>query len=202
MRACAVVSGLSAIVAIGALATGCVGPGLRPAAPPEGLAEEQGSSPPAAPPAAATPPAPSESAVSSGVPPEGTDVEPGAGGTNPAGDQRDPHRVRRYWGLAILSVGVEAAIVAGVTSILILHQKSIRDDGCNAQKVCDEDGKNAASTIDTIVPWNTASWIVGAVGVTAGLVLVLTSQPKAGPETMLTVSPALAGASIGIRSTF
>ena len=91
---------------------------------------------------------------------------------------RDPHRMRRVLGWVTLSIGIEAAILAAATSALIEHQKGIRDDGCNAQKVCDAGGFAAVGTIDTLVPWNTASWFVAAAGLSAGTALLLTSQPE------------------------
>ncbi len=115
---------------------------------------------------------------------------------------RDPHHMRRVLGWATLSVGAEAAVIAVVTSVMIEHQKGIRDDGCNAQKVCTTDGFNAANTISTIVPWNTATWFIAAAGIGAGTVLLLVSQPKSERQTAITLSPESSGLALGVRSTF
>jgi hypothetical protein len=111
--------------------------------------------------------------------------------------------MRRFLGWAVLSVGVEAAIVAVATSIMIEYQKGIRDNHCDDQKVCDSRGKGAANTIDSIVPWNTGAWITAAIGVGAGLTLVLVSPRKEGEqETAITVSPTPSGAGLTLRGGF
>jgi hypothetical protein len=118
-------------------------------------------------------------------------------------EKRDPHSMRRYLGWITLSVGVEAAIVAVATSIMIEYQKGVRDIHCDAQKVCDNRGKASADTIDSIVPWNTASWITAAAAIGAGLTLVLVSRPKGEDhETAITVSPMPSGAGIDLRGAF
>jgi hypothetical protein len=110
--------------------------------------------------------------------------------------------MRRVLGWISLSIGAEAAIIAVVTTGMIEHQKSIRDDNCNAQKVCNTDGFNAAGTISTIVPWNTAAYFVAAAGLGVGTVLVLISPPGSEKSTAITVSPASSGMQLGVRSTF
>jgi hypothetical protein len=114
---------------------------------------------------------------------------------------RDPHHMRRVLGWISLSIGAEAAVLAAVTSALIVHQKGVRDDNCNTQKVCNPAGINAVNTIDSIVPWNTASWFVAAAGLGAGAVLVI-SSPKTARRTAITLSPNSSGLGLGVRSTF
>jgi hypothetical protein len=132
------------------------------------------------------------------TPPAATQ-RPASDGSEPG---RDPHQMRRVLGWVSLSVGAEAAVVAVVTSVIIEHQKSIRDDGCNAQKVCNLNGFNAANTISTITPWNTATWFVAAAGLGAGTVLLLISQPRSEQRTAITLSPESSGLQLGLRSTF
>jgi hypothetical protein len=120
-------------------------------------------------------------------------------GSNP---RRDPHVMRRVLGWISLSIGVEAAALAGVTSGLIVHQKGVRDDNCNAQKVCNAAGFAAVNTIDSIVPWNTATWVVAAAGLGVGAALVIVSPPESTRRTAITLSPNSAGLDLGVRSTF
>jgi hypothetical protein len=101
-----------------------------------------------------------------------------------------------------LTIGAEAAVIAVATSLLIEHQKSIRDDNCNAQKVCNTAGFDAVGTIDTIVPWNTGSWFVAGVGLGAAAILLVISQPKSEPQTAITLSPGSSGLGLGVRSSF
>jgi hypothetical protein len=177
------VVGLSAAIA---LATGC----SRPAVPvndaramhalAEGIAEPQ--------PTGATTPPPNEAREA-----DATD------GSDPG---RDPHRMRRVLGWVSLTIGAEAAVIAVATSLLIEHQKSLRDDNCNAQKVCNSEGIGAVGTIDTIVPWNTGSWFVAGVGLGAGAILLVVSQPKSQAQTAITLSPGSSGLGLGVRSSF
>ena len=92
-------------------------------------------------------------------------------------------------------------LVAFGTSGLILYQKGVRDDNCDAQKVCTARGFAASQTIQTLVPWNTGSWIVAAVGVGAGVGLWFASRDDR-KQTAISVSPAPGGVAIGVRSTF
>jgi hypothetical protein len=176
--------GLSVAIALGA--TACSGSSVpaRDASAErvrvDGIAEAQ-PSPPATPPAA------------------GAADSDGMDGSQPG---RDPHRMRRVLGWITLSIGIEASVLAAVTSALIEHQKGVRDDGCNAQKVCDAAGFAAVGTIDTLIPWNTASWFVGAAGLAAGTALLLTSQPESARRTAITLSPNSSGLGLGVRSTF
>jgi hypothetical protein len=173
-----------------AAATQASGPAPAPAgAPPTGGPEPARS---AAPPAGAPEAAP--------APPAGAPEAPANDAADGSEPGRDPHFMRRVVGWISLSIGAEAAIVAVATSLLIEHQKSLRDDGCNAQKTCTPEGLGAVSTISTIIPWNTASWFVAAAGVGVGTVLVVISQPEREKQTAITLSPG--GLGLGVRSTF
>jgi hypothetical protein len=201
------------------LATGCSRATLAPRdatamrAPAYGVADAQPASPaprvtdvtPAPPASAAPPVADATAAPEADRPPETDRTEAAArseAGTDGSVPGRDPHRWRRVLGWVSLSIGAEAAAVAIVTSLLIEHQKSVRDENCSAQKICNEAGFNAVTTIDTIVPWNTASWFVAAAGVGAGAVLLITSPPGSEHRTALTLSPTSSGLGLGLRSTF
>jgi hypothetical protein len=171
---------LSAWMALGA---GCAGRTLpaRDAAgqKAEGVAEEQAPGP------VETPGAASQTEGS-----EGSNVP------------RDPYRTRRTLGWISLAIGIEAAAIAVTTSFMLLHEKSILDDNCNAQKQCSRAGIDAQEPIRQTVPWNTGSWIVAAAGVGAGTVLLLTSRRESGRSTALAISPSPAGLALGLRSQF
>jgi hypothetical protein len=127
---------------------------------------------------------------------------PVTAGTDGSEGGRDPHRMRRVLGWVSLSIGAEAAVVAVATSLLIEHPKSVRDRDCNAQKVCGADGFDAVGTIDTIVPWNTASWFIAAAGLGAGTVLLILSPSPNERSTAVTLSPLPSGVGLGVRSAF
>jgi hypothetical protein len=195
------------LVAAIALAAGCSRPVLpardATTAPAPGVAEPQAAEAPAAPATSATeaPAAPATSAGDASTPPyqAGTPEASAAEGTN---TRRDPHRTRRVVGWISLAIGAEAAVIATVTSILIEHQKSLRDDNCNAQKVCNAEGFGAVGTISTLIPWNTTTWFVAAAGLGLGTVLLLVSQPESEKQTAITVSPVSSGLGLGVRTTF
>ena len=85
---------------------------------------------------------------------------------------------------------------------MLLHEKSVLDDNCNAQKQCKPAGIDAQGAIRETVPWNTGSWIVAAAGMGAGTVLLLTSRRESGRSTALAVSPSPAGLALDLRSQF
>jgi hypothetical protein len=134
--------------------------------------------------------------------------QPDAPALGPTGDnggsrpERDPHRTRRLVGWISLTIGVESAVIAVATSIMIEHAKGTRDGDCNAQKICGTDGFNAVGTINTLTPWNTASWFVAAAGLGAGAVLLIISPRESEQRTAITVSPTPGGLGFGLRSTF
>lgn len=174
----AVAPGVTEPQAAGPAAPAVTTPAETPAAPPAaGTAETPAAPPPAA-----------DTAEASAA--EGSNV------------RRDPHRTRRVVGWVSLTIGAEAAVIALVTSLLIEHQKSLRDDNCNAQKTCNAQGFGAVNTIDTIVPWNTTTWIVAAAGLGLGTALLLISRPESEKQTAVTVSPVSSGLALGLRSTF
>jgi hypothetical protein len=155
--------------------------------------------------------------ASSAAPPQAADGSPTRSDDGPAsqGPQVDDARDRdrtdstsdasrgaRDVGWISLSIGVEAAIVAIVTSGMILDSKSTRDSHCNAQKVCSQDGLDANSSIQSLLGWNAAAWAVAVVGTGAGIILVATHPYEAKPVAALTLAPAAAGAALRLEGSF
>jgi hypothetical protein len=105
-------------------------------------------------------------------------------------------------GWVSLAVGAEAAIVAIVTSGMLVHEKSILDAQCDAQKLCSPAGLDAAGSISSLTPWNTGTWVAAALGVGAGAALLLTGRPDAPGSTAITWTPDGAGPGVGVRSRF
>jgi hypothetical protein len=110
--------------------------------------------------------------------PEGAVLAPAASSL-PSADPHDDEpksdpTTARTIGWVSIAVGSEAAIVAGVTSGLMLNDKSTRDSNCNAQKVCSTIGFNANNQLGALAGWNAAAWVTAAAGLGLGTVLILT----------------------------
>jgi hypothetical protein len=121
----------------------------------------------------------------------------------------------RAFGWIVLAIGADATVGAVITSFILLHQKGVLDENCNAEKRCSSTGVDAAATIHALVPWNTAMWVVGAAGIGTGAVLLITHRPQKAPsdtrETArspkppppeLVLSPSPSGASFSLVGTF
>jgi hypothetical protein len=113
---------------------------------------------------------------------------------------------RRTLGWVLGGVGVASLAVAGVTGVLLLDAHSTADANCttpgpdgkkqchNADGTVNQPGVDAINRGNTLLPINTVAWIVGAVGVGAGAVLILTA-PK---PPRVSVAPILAPGTAGL----
>jgi hypothetical protein len=126
-----------------------------------------------------------------------------------------PGGTARAFGWIVLSIGADATVGAVITSFILLHQKGVLDENCNAEKRCSSAGVDAAATIHALVPWNTAMWVVAAAGIGTGAVLLLTHRPQKAPSDAkdtarsakppppeLVLSPSPSGASFSLVGTF
>jgi hypothetical protein len=126
----------------------------------------------------------------------------------PAPKEEPPPAPRKHGGpgqtlgLVSLSIGGAAGALAVITSIMMLHDKSVRDDGCNAQKVCTPDAYGANQTLANLGGWNAGAYAVAAVGLVAGTVLVIAFHGDRTPSTAVVVAPNAGGAGLALRSTF
>ncbi len=112
------------------------------------------------------------------------------------------HGVQRTLGLASISVGSVAAVIAVVTSFVLIDQKNVVDDNCNAQKQCSPAGVAAAGTIHATSGWNTGAWIVGIAGLGGGAALLLTNRADTAGSTAITVAPEGTGPGLALKSSF
>jgi hypothetical protein len=94
-------------------------------------------------------------------------------------------------GAAVLGFGV-----AGVSTGLLLGDKSTIADECDEAKRCSSEGLDAVNEVPTLNALGTAGFVVGAVGA-AGLITWLL-WPSAAEESAL-VSPTLAPGYAGLR---
>jgi hypothetical protein len=108
----------------------------------------------------------------------------------------------RNFGWVGVGLGAEAAVGAVATSVIMLHDKSVRDSNCNAQKVCAPAGIDANQDIGLLSGWNVGAWVLAAAGLGIGGYLVWKDSNDGEQRTAITVSPIGPGAGLGVRSSF
>ena len=132
------------------------------------------------------------------------EATPAGGETSPEQEPKNEHASRqmnRVWGWVAVSVGVEAAILATVTSFMMLHQNSVRGDNCT-DKVCSPDGLAANGKLADLAGWNAVAWGVAVVGVGAGTFLLLTNPSDRALGTQVGVGPTGSGSGLLLRGSF
>jgi hypothetical protein len=110
--------------------------------------------------------------------------------------------IRKPAGYVIAAVGLAGLGVAAYTGVALLHDKSAVNDHCDASKHCDSRGMEAVSSINTLKPWNAASWVVGVLGLGFGGYLILTSPKSTLPYTTVGWAQNANGASIVLTGGF
>ena len=129
---------------------------------------------------------------------------PPAGEQGPREEPKNEHaarQTRRALGWVVLSVGIEGAILATVTSFMMLHENSVRNDDC-VNKVCSPNGIVANGTIGNLEGWNATAWGVAAVGVGAGVFLLLTNPSDKSLHAQVGVAPTGSGSGMVLRGAF
>jgi hypothetical protein len=135
----------------------------------------------ASPAPAASPPAAQGAPASSGA--------ATASSTDDEARERRSRRSARDLAWVSLGIGATAAVVAGVTGVMMLHYQGQRSSDCDGNKVCSTDGLNANTQLSQIGPWNAAAFGVAAVGLGLGAYLMLTNKADDGAHTALGVTP-------------
>jgi hypothetical protein len=132
------------------------------------------------------------------------DVEPGAVSQtdSPSEPPKSDGSSQRSLGWIAGGIGVAGLAVGAVTGIMALGKKKDVDANCDADKWCTQSGTDAAHDGKKLGQLSTAGWIVGAVGIGAGAILILTSPSKTGAQSALQVSPAVGGAMLGWSRTW
>jgi hypothetical protein len=129
---------------------------------------------------------------------------PASGGSDARGES-DDHRVARQThralGWVFLSVGAEAAVVATITSFIMLHQNSVRSDHC-VDKVCSSGGLAANETLHNLAWWNAGAWAVAGVGGSVGALVLWTNPSDAALHAEVGIGPAGSGSALLFRGAF
>lgn len=117
-------------------------------------------------------------------------------------EERDARQRARMDGWILVGIGGASALIAVGTSIFMLHDKSVRDDNCDANKVCSSAGLSANNELGQLVGWNIGAWAVAAVGLGVGAFLVLTNPSDKEMGTQVGVGQTGSGTGFLLRSTF
>jgi len=102
-------------------------------------------------------------------------------------------------------VGVVGLGVGGVTGVLALGKKSSLDTACGPTKNCPTSSQSDLDSAKTMGTISTIGFIVGGVGVAAGIVLLLTEGSSSSATATVgkaTVTPDLGAGYIGAHGTF
>ena len=112
--------------------------------------------------------------------------------------QEDPERGGdwRTGGWILLGFAGVGAAIAGGTSYLMVHQKSVRDDNCDAQKQCTTVGFNANTKLRHLEAWNVGAFVAAGVTAGVGTLLVVTHPKKRRQEP---VRPPASRTDVGLR---
>jgi hypothetical protein len=125
-----------------------------------------------------------------------------ASGLESSSPPASSNHTARNLGWVGIGIGADAAVVAIGTSLMMLHDKSVRDGSCNAEKVCSPSGFDANGDIASLATWNTGAWIVAALGLGIGGVLVLSDHAGSSQRAAITVHAVGSGAGLGVESSF
>ncbi|HLV19259.1 MAG TPA: hypothetical protein VKZ49_00195 [Polyangiaceae bacterium] len=107
----------------------------------------------------------------------------------------------RLFGYVVGGVGVAGVLTSFITGGLALSKKSTMEDNCNAQHQCNAEGLEAADAGSTLANVSTAAFAVGAVALTVGTILVLTSD-ESGREVALGAAANRNGGNLELRGAF
>jgi hypothetical protein len=131
------------------------------------------------------------------------DVHPGAVDPSAAAAAvgPPPSSGTRTLGWVIGGIGVAGVGTAIASGLLLVNTKKTVDSHCQADKVCDQQGLDAAESGKKWIVVNTAGWIVGGLGLGLGAYFVL-SSPKSSTSTALTTRLGPDGASLSYVGTF
>jgi hypothetical protein len=130
------------------------------------------------------------------------DTAPAAAKKSETPDERDARQRARMDGWIAIGIGSSAALIALGTSIVMLHDKSVRDSGCDANKVCTSAGLSANNELGQMVGWNIGAFAVAAVGLGVGAFLVLSNPSDREMGTQVGIAPTGSGTGFVLRSTF
>jgi len=115
-----------------------------------------------------------------------------------------PPETHRSYALPIVlfSIGGAGLIAGGVTGALMLSQQSSLSNSC-PNHVCPPSQYGNLDTANMLATISTVTFIVGGVGVAAGIIALIAGKPSApAPATQGSIEPWVGLGSAGVRGTF
>ena len=115
-----------------------------------------------------------------------------------------PPEAHRSYALPIVffSIGGAGLIAGGVTGALMLSQQSNLSNSC-PNHVCPPSQYGNLDTANMLATISTVTFIVGGVGVAAGIIALIAGKPSApAPATQGSIEPWIGLGSAGVRGTF
>lgn len=143
-----------------------------------------------------------EVAIAPGEALEPIPVEPGA---NPAKMEERRSSPWRTVGWISGGVGLAGLWAGSVTGLLAIDRESTRSKHCDAQKLCDQTGLDAAKSGNSLATMSTIGMGVGIVGLAAGIVLIVTSpgeKSETKPSTALAPTALPGGGGLTLFRSF
>lgn len=105
-------------------------------------------------------------------------------------------------GLILVGIGV-AGVGTGMAAALMADSKqSIVDDNCDANKVCNQEGFDAAESGKTLTTISYIGWGVGLAGLAAGGYLLLFREAREEPRTSVSAMAHSDGGAVALRGRF
>lgn len=105
----------------------------------------------------------------------------------------------RTVGFVVAGVGAASLVVGGITGVMALGRASTVKDHCDGDLACDGDGTSAGRQGRDLSLVSTITIIAGAVGVGAGVALILTHPAQ---KTGMTFAPGPGDVGLALRRTF
>ena len=111
-------------------------------------------------------------------------------------------QTRRTLGWISAGVGVAGLATAGVTALVLNSKQNTVDAHCDANRVCDEQGFDAARSGKRLEPLYVGAWIVGGAGVATAAVLFATTRSTEASRVRVSAGALPGGASLSVAGGF
>jgi hypothetical protein len=96
----------------------------------------------------------------------------------------------RTAGWIVGGVGVAGFVMAGVSGVVLINEKSTADNGCHNKMDCSPDALSAIASNKSWLVVNAVAWVIGVAGVASGAYLILSHrEPRPTARVGVAVGP-------------